>query len=279
MNRHTAPTKSTPDAQADDRAADRIEERVTPRTPVIYETVRRQGEQEMARPSISLWWSGVAAGLSISFSLLAQAMLRTHLPDAPWRDLLTSLGYPVGFTMVVLSRQQLFTENTITVVLPLIAAPGISALGRGARMWGIVLSANLAGTCVAALLCSFTPIIDDSLRAAMLDISRLSIQRDWLTMGLQGVTAGFLMAAMVWILPAAGTSQLPVVGLMTYLIGLGNFSHIVAGSVEAFMLMAHAELGVVSFIGRFFLPVLFGNILGGTALFALISYAQVMKEI
>ena len=66
----------------------------------------------MARPVISLWWSGVAAGLSISFSLLAEAVLYTHLPDQPWRPLVRNLGYSVGFIIVVLSRQQLFTENT-----------------------------------------------------------------------------------------------------------------------------------------------------------------------
>ena len=70
-----------------------VEELATPRTPVIYEVVRRLGEEEMARPATSLWWSGVAAGLSISFSLLAQAILRTHLPDAPWEPLVTSFGY------------------------------------------------------------------------------------------------------------------------------------------------------------------------------------------
>jgi hypothetical protein len=52
-----------------------VEEMSSPRTPVIYEVVRRLGDEEMARPVISLWWSGVAAGLSISFSLLAQAIL------------------------------------------------------------------------------------------------------------------------------------------------------------------------------------------------------------
>jgi formate/nitrite transporter FocA (FNT family) len=31
--------------------------------------------------------------------------------------------------------------------------------------------------------------------------------------------------------------------------------------------------------GNFLVPVLLGNIVGGTALFALISYAQIMEEI
>ena len=101
-----------------EREAETVEERSRLPAPLIYEIVRRMGEEEMERPATSLWWSGVAAGLSISFSLLAQAVLRAHLPDTSWRPLLTSLGYPVGFLIVVLARQQLFTENTITPVLP-----------------------------------------------------------------------------------------------------------------------------------------------------------------
>jgi hypothetical protein len=51
-----------------------VEDLSTPRTLVIYEVVRRLGDEEMERPATSLWWSGIAAGLSISFSLLAQAI-------------------------------------------------------------------------------------------------------------------------------------------------------------------------------------------------------------
>ena len=85
--------RSSDNRQITDREVDDIEERSSPRTPVIYEVVRRLGEEEMARPVTSLWWSGVAAGLSISFSLLAQAILQTHLPEAPWRPLIGSFGY------------------------------------------------------------------------------------------------------------------------------------------------------------------------------------------
>ena len=148
-----------------------IEEHARLRTPVIYEIVRREGETEMERPAVSLWWSGLAAGLSISFSLLAQAILRLHLPDAPWRPLVSGFGYSVGFLMVVLGRQQLFTENTITVVLPVLAALSLRSLGRLARMWGIVLAANLAGTLAAALFCSLTPVLTPELRGEMLAIS------------------------------------------------------------------------------------------------------------
>jgi formate/nitrite transporter FocA (FNT family) len=265
--------------EKDSRQVEHIEERSTPRTPVIYDVVRRYGEEEMARPAISLWWSGLAAGLSMSFSLLAMGLLQMHLPEAAWRTLIVNLGYPVGFMMVVLGRQQLFTENTITVMLPLMAEPSAHALWRGARMWAVVLGANLAGTLLAALFCAFTAVVGEDLREAMLAIGRESMQHEWLPMLLHGVTAGFLMAAMVWLIPASGTAQFHVVALMTYLIGIAGASHIVAGSVEAFLLVARGELGIGAMLGGFMLPVLAGNIIGGTALFAMLSYAQVMKEI
>ena len=259
--------------------ASRIEARSTPESPVIYEIVRRIGDDEMARPAVSLWWSGVAAGLSISFSVLAEALLRKELPQAPWRHLVTSLGFPIGFLMVVLGRQQLFTENTITVVLPVTAEPTAARFSSAARMWAIVLVANLAGAFCAAAFCTFVPVIDEGTRAAMLDVSREIMAHPWLEMGLRGITSGFLMAAMVWMIAGAASGQLAIVYLMTYLIGAGGFAHIVTGSVNALLLVLAGDMTVPQMLLGFALPVLAGNIVGGTALFALLSYAQVMKEI
>ena len=265
--------------QATQREADRVEERAIPPTPVIYDVVRRYGEEEMSRPATSLWWSGLAAGLSMSFSLLAEAILRMHLPDAEWARLVVSLGYPVGFVMVVLARQQLFTENTITVVLPVMAEPTRRNFLRSGRMWTIVLLANLAGTLAAALLCTFTPVIDPTLRDAMLAVSAEGMRYGWMETAFRSVTAGFLMATMVWLIPASDEAQFFVVLLVTYIIGAGGFPHIIAGSVESFLLVANGQLGLGAMLGGFTLPVLLGNIVGGTVLFALLSYAQVMKEI
>ncbi len=265
--------------QITEREVEDIEERSSPRTPVIYEIVRRLGEDEMARPAISLWWSGVAAGLSISFSVLAQAILQTHLPDQLWRPLVADLGYSVGFVMVVMSRQQLFTENTVTAVLPVMAEFSGPYLIKLARMWGIVLIANFVGTLFAALFCTFTPVLTPELYNGMLDISGQIIGHSFGEMFFRGIAAGFLIAAMVWLIPGAETAQFYVIMLMTYLISAGGFMHIIAGSVEGFLLVLHGDLGWLSMLTGFVIPVLAGNIVGGTALFALIAYAQVMKEI
>jgi formate/nitrite transporter FocA (FNT family) len=245
---------------------------------MIYEILRREGEEEMDRPVTSLIWSGVAAGLSISFSLVAQGVLQSHLPDTPWRTLITSMGYTTGFLIAVLARHQLFTENTITAVLPVVVRLSLPNLARMGRLWGLVLAANLIGTLIAALFCTYTPVISPDLRAAMLQISGHSIGQAPVDVFFKAIAAGFLIAAMVWLLPSAATAQFHVIFLMTYLIAVGGFAHVIAGSFEAFMLVADGRLQVWPMVTGFEAPVLLGNIIGGTMLFSLISYGQVAKE-
>ncbi len=259
------------DAKALDRSA-----RLS--TPLIYEVLRREGEQEMERPLSSLWWSGVAAGLSLSLSLLAQAVLQSHLPDTPWRPLVSSLGYCLGFLVAVMARHQLFTENTITPVLPLAAKPTLRNLSRMGRLWGVVLAANFSGTLCAALFYMFTPVVSPDIRAAMLDIASQTMAHAPGEMFARAIGAGFVIAAMVWLLPSAGQAQPLIVIVMTYLVAAAAFAHIIAGSLEAFMLVLNGRAAAPLLIG-FAGPVLAGNVIGGTLLFALISYAQVAEEI
>jgi formate/nitrite transporter FocA (FNT family) len=255
-----------------------IEESSRLNAPKIYEILRREGSEEMDRPIVSLWWSGVAAGLSISFSLLAQAALQSYLPNAPWRPLVAGLGYTVGFLIAVLARHQLFTENTITAVLPVAADLSWLNLGRMGRLWGVVLIANFAGTLIAGLFFSFAPVLTPGIRNAMFEIGHQTMANSPGEMFCKAIMAGFLIAAMVWLLPSAKDSHFHVIILMTYVIALGGFTHIIAGSLEGFMLVLNNQLGVLTMLTHFVGPTLIGNIIGGTLLFSLISYGQVAKE-
>lgn len=291
MARKPAPTRrakpATPNNKPDtepvvevsEREIEDIEERSSPRIPVIYEIVRRLGEEEMARPAVSLWWSGVAAGLSISFSLVAQAMLRTYLPDAPWRPLVESFGYCVGFILVVLARQQLFTENTITAVLPLLADFTAEKIRRFTRLWGIVFIANFTGTFVAALFYTKTPALSPAMYAGMLAVAHGLLGHGFFDMMILAIPAGFLIAAMVWLIPSSDNAQFYVITMCTYLITAAGFMHIVAGSTDAFFLALNGAASWGFVIGGFIVPVLIGNVIGGTALVALVAYGQVMHEI
>jgi formate/nitrite transporter FocA (FNT family) len=258
--------------------AEQVDDRTRLRAPVIYQVISEEGRAEMHRPINSLFWSGLAAGLSLSFSLLAQAILLIHLPDTPWRPLVSDAGYTVGFLIVILGRQQLFTENTITVVLPLLAEFNRRNLFLTGRIWSVVLGANIVGTAIAAIFCTYSQALSDELRHAMIELSAKGLTHEWWEMLFRGISAGFVIAALVWIIPSAEGTEVHVILIMTYLIAAGGFTHIVAGNVEGFMLVLNGQWTWLHLITHFELPVLIGNSIGGTALFAVLSYAQVMDE-
>lgn len=259
--------------------AKHVKEAARPRAAVVYEIVRTEGEAELIRPFSALWWSGVAAGISIGFSFLTEAALAANLPDSEWRPIVAKLGYAVGFLIVILGRQQLFTENVLTAVLPVISRRRLDWLISMGRLWGIVLMANVVGCFVFALALSTLPMVGADIAHELGQIVARLMQNTPTEMFAKGIGAGWIIAALVWILASSEGLQFFVIGLLTYLIALFGFTHIVAGTAEV---LYGVLTGVTSYgqaFGDFFLPTLAGNIFGGTVLFSVLSYAQVREEI
>lgn len=257
----------------------KIEDRRRLRAAAVYEIVRTEGEEELARPTASLVWSGIAAGISIGLSVVAEGLLRAHLPPADWRPLVDNFGYATGFLVVILGRQQLFTENTITAVLPLMADKRWCTLRKVLRLWAIVFLANMAGTLICGAALSSGLFFPADAEAAFREIATHLNALAAHEIFFRGIVAGFIVAAIVWTLPSAGAAAFMIVTALTYLIALGDLSHVIAGAVETYMLAFDGTLAWSEAVLGFVLPALAGNIIGGTILFALISYAQVRREI
>jgi len=246
---------------------------------LIYEVIRRDGEEELERPVLSLIWSAIAAGILISFSVLAEAILRLHLPPASWSYLLENLGYSLGFVIVIFGRMQLFTENTITTVLPALARPTADCVWRVTRLWIVVLLANVAGAMTAAGFLVFTNLLPIELAQVLEDLSRHAMRFNPAEAFVAAVPAGVILAAIVWMMPSAEGNAFFIVVTFTWLIAAGDFAHIVAGSVEMGYLLWTGDLGLWPALSRFFLPVLAGNVVGGTAIFTLLAWGQVKREV
>jgi formate/nitrite transporter FocA (FNT family) len=268
-----------PQEESQKQTAKRISEARRLRAAILYEVIRVEGEGELARTWRALWWSGLAAGLSIGFSVLSQALLAANLPDVPWKAIIEKMGYTVGFIIVILGRQQLFTENTLTAVLPVITAWKIYWLWIMLRLWAIVLIANLVGAFIFALAIAYLGMLPPEVSAEVASISEHMMENSASEMFVKGIAAGWLIAALVWMLPSAENAEFFLIGLMTYLIALGGFTHVIAGSVEAFYLWVTQAATTWDVFLKFLLPALAGNVVGGTVLFGLLSYAQVRDEI
>jgi formate/nitrite transporter FocA (FNT family) len=242
---------------------------------ITHEVIRREGEEELKRSTAALAWSGLAAGLAMGFSLVGEGLLKSHLPAAEWAPLVAKLGYSFGFLIVILGSQQLFTENTLTVIVPLMARRTGGVLRDVARLWAVVLATNLLGALLFAFVIARTELFDSNVHHAFVEIGRKAVAHGfWLTV-LKGVFAGWLIALLVWMLPAAESSHVLVIILMTWLVGVGQFSHIIAGASEVFYLAWAHAIGWLDTLTRFILPALTGNVLGGVTLAAALNHAQV----
>src|SRR5204863_5717625 len=126
-------------------------------------------------------------GITIMASVIVQAALRHKLPDAPWREAVSNIGYSVGFLVVILGRMQLFTEQTIVTVLPVMAAPSWTKLWATAPLWIIVFVANMIGTCVAAAVNTKLHLVSPDLLTSMLAVSAHLLHKSSLDVFAQAV--------------------------------------------------------------------------------------------
>ncbi|MEO1138164.1 MAG: formate/nitrite transporter family protein [Pseudomonadota bacterium] len=273
-------TRATPDDLVQhEEEQEAVQEAAALSPRLIFESIRRNGEEELERPARALWYSGIAAGILISFSVLAEALLRAHLPETEWRYIIENMGYSIGFILVIMGRMQLFTENTITTVVPVLMRPCWDVFLRTARLWGVVLIANVIGAFCVASFYAYADVLSEDVATAFTDLSRHATGMPAAEGFLRGIPAGVLIAALVWMLPSTKGNELGLIVVFTWLIALGDFTHVVAGSVEMAYLAVQGLIGFHTAVFGFFLPVLAGNIVGGTIIFTVLTWGQIKPEV
>lgn len=278
IDRHSDELQVESDEKLEGKKIEVDEDRLPSRAMAIHEHIRQDGEKEMERDAMALLWSAIAAGLSMGASLLAKGIFHVQLEGVPGGFLLENLGYTFGFIIVIMARQQLFTENTVTAVLPVMQNPTLGNFGLLMRLWSVVLLGNIIGAGVAAWAFEHMPIFDEETRDAFVKIGMDVMKNTPTEMFSNAIISGWLIATMVWMFPAAGAAKIVVIILMTWLIALGDTTHIVVGSVEILYLVFNGTLHWSDFFWPFALPTLAGNICGGTFIFALMSHAQIRND-
>ena len=242
----------------------------------LYSIIAETGKEELLRPSSSLLYSALTAGLAMGASVLLMGAIERAVGDASWSYLAIAVGYPAGFLLIAMARMQLFTENTLTAVLPVTKHRRWRSVRLLMRLWAIVLFGNLVGAVFIGAMLSH--VTESDLFDAMVTASSHITHRDIVGNFIAALPAGFLIGLMAWSLPGLPYEKLGAVFIVTYLVGAGGFPHIVAGTVEATVLIVAGTWGVGDAIS-FIIPVLIGNTLGGAALFAGLAYGQVHEEV
>jgi formate/nitrite transporter FocA (FNT family) len=245
----------------------------------IHENILRPGEQEIRRPAAALLWSALAAGLVIGFSCLAAAFAAEVAP-APYRHAAAAAAYPLGFIFVIMARSELFTENTLVPVIPLLERRDRDTFMNLIRVWGLLLAGNLIGTLIFAVALARTNLLRPEVAAELLRISRQATEGGFMEIAYAAVFAGWLMALLAWLLASTTSTlaQIVLIWLCTAPISALHFRHSIVGSTEAFYraLIGDAPWGVM--LGGFVAASVVGNAVGGVLLVALLNHSQVKAD-
>ncbi|HEX2601797.1 MAG TPA: formate/nitrite transporter family protein [Gemmatimonadaceae bacterium] len=245
----------------------------------IHENIRGPAVEELERPASSLLFSSLAAGMLIGFSFLASAFVSHYAPE-PYKHPLASLAYPIGFMFVIMGRSELFTENTLEPVIPLLHKRDSTTLKKMLRMWGLLILGNLVGALVFGWILGATNVVDATLHPAMQDVARQSTEGGFGIVFYKAIFGGWLIALLAWLLASTieTTAQIFMIWVATAPISAFHFRHSIAGSVEAFYRAVTGSAGWGEMLGGFIVPALIGNAVGGVLLVALFNYAQVAEE-
>lgn len=256
-----------------------LDETLPSKAAAVHEIIRREGEKELRRDFFALFWSAISAGLTMSTSFIGIGIFEAYLPDGPAFVFIQAAGYTLGFIFVICAGQQLFTENTVTPVLPFMSQPSMHMLGKLLRLWGTVLLGNMVGCLIAAAVFAFLPMFPSEVDQAFREIGHHLVEEPLGETFATAVLAGWLIATLVWMIHAFESGKIVLTFLIAYLMGIADVTHIVVGTIEAGYVVFLGEASVADALLHFALPTLLGNVIGGTVIFALISHAEVRADV
>ncbi|HEU4674943.1 MAG TPA: formate/nitrite transporter family protein [Motilibacteraceae bacterium] len=232
--------------------------------------------EELGRPLRNLAFSGAGAGLAMGISGLGVASMHAMVGNGPAATAVAFLLYPLGFVVVIIGRQQLFTENTLFPVAVVLAER--RRLGATARLWAVVLVANVLGTLLFAWLAQLTPAVPADVGHELVRLGAEQASRGFSTVFWTGIVGGWLVALVAWLVTAADSTsgQFAVIVGLTYVIGAAHASHSIAGSAEVLNAVLGGDVGWGTY-GSWLLAAVLGNAVGGVVMVALFNYGQVHR--
>jgi formate/nitrite transporter FocA (FNT family) len=224
----------------------------------------------------SILMSSLTAGLEIGFSYLMICSLFYFLSGKLAEDTIFKMMafvYPLGFILVVLGQSILFTEQTALLTLPVLNKKRdvLSLL----RIWGLVISGNLiGGYLIALLLLWLGPNLHLFDKEVIVKIAMHVLDFDLSVIFVSAILAGWLMGLLSWLLASARDtiSRIVMIFLITAVMAFTGLHHSIIGSVEIFSgMLSSSDISLGDYL-TFQSTALLGNAFGGAIFVALLKY-------
>ena len=193
--------------------------------------------------------------------------------------LLGGLVFSLGLFMVVVAGAELFTGNNL---LAMAWASGRITSAELLRNWAVVAAANLAGAVGLALLVRLADhgaLNDGAVARTAVRIATAKVELSWPVAFFRGVLCNVLVCMAVWLAMAARSvaDKLAAVVLPVTAFVAAGFEHSIANMYFFPLAMLLGAPITVADALRNLVPVIAGNIAGGSVLVALVYWAIYLR--
>jgi len=127
----------------------------------VFQRIVAAADEEVTADGRELFFSGLAAGLAVSITVLLYASVTAATDGRPVPG---ALLYPLGFVYIIVGGYQLYTENTLPPVA--LTLERLASLPALLRHWTVVLAGNFAGGTLGAAVLTWGGVFSPEAAAA-----------------------------------------------------------------------------------------------------------------
>ncbi len=240
------------------------------------------GISRLNRTWLEMFMSGIIGALHVTFGALAMSAVAGGfsglLGDKP-ATILGAAIFPIGFILLKLSRSELFTENFLVPVAPVFERrEPVSKLGK---LWFWTLFGNLFGAIAFTLLVALGGIhsIGNLPIEHLRHLAIYKVSRPYLSEFFSAFWAGVIITTMTWLVLAAKDQVVKMIAIWStiFILASLSFTHVIVSTSEVFLgMVMGADISVLQWFKKIFIPGVIGNLTGGLLFISLLHYLQIV---
>ena len=166
----------------------------------IWDRSVQEGTRRLGRGTAGLAATGAIGGVDVMFGVMALTVvsgaLAVSLPEQI-AHVGGSLAFGIGFVLIIIGRSELFTENFLVPIAPVLR--GLAPVSAIARLWTITALANLAGIFVLAAIFTRASLVPPEALDAAGKLADTFAERDFVAALLSAIVAGTIMTLFTWL--------------------------------------------------------------------------------
>ncbi|BAT72141.1 formate uptake permease [Thermosulfidibacter takaii ABI70S6] len=250
---------------------------------LVFQRAVEKGIKRLSRPWLEMFMSGVIGAVHVTFGAVAMAAAAgaTFSAGKGIAALVGAVFFPIGFILLKLSQSELFTENFLVPVIPVLEKQ--ERIFKLLKLWVLTLLGNLTGALLFFLLVKLGG--NHSLGALpgvfLKHFAMFKLSRSFLETFVSALFAGAIITTMTWLVLAtqSDVAKLIAVWACIFVMAIGHFTHVVVSTSEILLgNIFGAKVTFKAWFFKLFVPATFGNTLGGMLLIALLHYLQVLHS-